>query len=55
MSFPTEYDAFKKYVDIYPDFSILLVDTYDTINSGVPNAIKIGKELKKKNKNFNIK
>jgi nicotinate phosphoribosyltransferase len=52
MSFPTEYEAFKKYVEIYPDSSILLVDTYDTLKSGVPNAIKIGRELKKKKKNL---
>ncbi len=48
MSFPTEYDAFKKYVDIYPDSAILLVDTYDTLKLGVSNAIKIGKYLEKK-------
>lgn len=41
MSFPTEYDAFKAYADTYPDGCLLLVDTYDTLGSGVPNAIKI--------------
>lgn len=45
MSFPTEYDAFKAYVKIYPKNPILLVDTYDTLVSGVPNAIKVLKEL----------
>ncbi|MHA1341321.1 MAG: nicotinate phosphoribosyltransferase [Promethearchaeota archaeon] len=48
MSFPSEYEAFKIYSDIYPDSSILLVDTYDTLNSGVLNAIKVGKELREK-------
>ena len=48
MSFPTEYDAFKAYADTYPDNCLLLVDTYDTLNSGVPNAIKIFDYLKAK-------
>lgn len=41
MNFPTEYEAFKAYADVYPDAVILLVDTYDTLKSGVPNAIKV--------------
>lgn len=45
MSFPTEYDAFKAYANIYPDSCLLLVDTYDTLKSGVPNAIRVFKEL----------
>ena len=45
MSYPTEYEAFKTYAEIYPDDTILLVDTYDTLESGVPNAIRVGKEL----------
>ncbi|MHA1730041.1 MAG: nicotinate phosphoribosyltransferase [Promethearchaeota archaeon] len=52
MSYPTEYQAFKRYVDIYPDSTTLLVDTYDTLKSGIPNAIKIGKELRKKGKSL---
>lgn len=50
MSFPTELDAFRKYAEIYPDNCLLLVDTYDTLKSGVPNAIKIFGELKAKGK-----
>ena len=50
MSFPTEYDAFKAYADAYPDATLLLVDTYDTLRSGIPNAIKVFKELKAKGK-----
>jgi len=46
MNFPTEYEAFKAYADIYPDATLLLVDTYDTLKSGVPNAIKVFKELR---------
>lgn len=46
MSFPDEYTAFKKYAEIYPDACLLLVDTYDTLNSGVPNAIRVFTEMK---------
>lgn len=46
MSFPDEYTAFKKYADLYPDACCLLVDTYDTLKSGVPNAIRIFTEMK---------
>ncbi len=45
MSFPTEFEAFKTYAKLYPDNCLLLVDTYDTLHSGVPNAIKVFKEL----------
>ncbi len=46
MSFPDEYTAFKTYANMYPSACILLVDTYDTLKSGVPNAIKVFKEMK---------
>ena len=39
--FPTEYEAFKTYAEIYPTNATLLVDTYDTLSSGVPNAIRV--------------
>lgn len=48
MSFPTELDAFIAYADTYPTNCLLLVDTYDTLNSGVPNAIKTFDYLKAK-------
>ena len=48
MSFPTELDAFIAYADTYPDNCLLLVDTYDTLGSGVPNAIKTFDYLKAK-------
>ena len=48
MDYPTEYEAFKAYAEAYPDNCMLLVDTYDTLRSGVPNAIKVFKELKAK-------
>ncbi len=42
--FDTEYEAFKTYCTLYPNNPTLLIDTYDVINSGVPNAIKAFKE-----------
>lgn len=46
MSFPDEYTAFKTYAKMYPSACILLVDTYDTLKSGVPNAIKVFTEMR---------
>jgi nicotinate phosphoribosyltransferase len=45
MSFDDELTAFRQYASIFPDACILLVDTYDTLHSGVPNAIKVFQEL----------
>ena len=46
MSFPDEYTAFKTYARMYPDACILLVDTYDVLKSGVPNAIRVFEEMR---------
>ena len=46
MSFPDELTAFREYARLYPDACTLLVDTYDTIKSGIPNAIKVFEELR---------
>lgn len=46
MSFASELEAFETYAKIYPDKCLLLVDTYDTLKSGVPNAIKVFDKLK---------
>lgn len=46
MSFDDEYIAFKTYADMYPDACILLVDTYDTLKSGIPHAIQVFKEMR---------
>lgn len=48
MSFPTELEAFQAYADLYPNTCVLLVDTYNTLKSGVPNAIKVFQEQRKK-------
>ncbi len=52
MSFADEYTAFQTYASLYPDSCCLLVDTYDTIKSGVPNAIKVFDQLKETNPNL---
>lgn len=46
MSFQDEYSAFKAYADLYPTACCLLVDTYDSLKSGVPNAIRVFKEMR---------
>ncbi len=48
MSFPDEITAFRTYANLYPNNCLLLVDTYDTLKSGVPNAIKVFKEMRAK-------
>lgn len=58
MSFPDEYTAFKKYAELYPDACILLADTYDTLRSGVPNAIRVFTEMRESGivlKNYGIR
>jgi len=50
MSFEDELTAFRHYAELYPKNTTLLVDTYDTLRSGVPNAIKVFRELKEKGK-----
>ena len=57
LMFDNEYEAFKTYCEIYPNNATLLVDTYNTLKSGVPNAIKVFKELlvPKGIKNFAIR
>lgn len=43
--FPTEYEAFKAWADVYPDNCVLLIDTYNVLKSGLPNAIKVFNEI----------
>ena len=45
MMFPSEYEAFKRYCELYPHNATLLVDTYNVLKSGVPNAIRAFKEV----------
>ncbi len=55
MAFEDELEAFEKYAALYPERSILLIDTYDTLNSGLPNAIKVGKKLQAAGHSFGIR
>lgn len=48
MSFPSELEAFRAYAETFPDSCMLLVDTYDTLKSGMPNALTVFRELRKK-------
>ena len=48
MSFPDELTAFRAYADAFPDACLLLVDTYNTLKSGIPNAITVFRELREK-------
>lgn len=43
--YESEYESFKVYAENYPDSCTLLIDTYNVINSGIPNAIKVSKEV----------
>ena len=43
--FDSEYDAFKAYAKVYPDNCVLLIDTYNVLKSGLPNAIKVFKDV----------
>ncbi|ODU54326.1 MAG: nicotinate phosphoribosyltransferase [Clostridium sp. SCN 57-10] len=43
--FDTEYEAFKAYAEVYPDDCTLLIDTYNVLQSGVPNAIRTAREV----------
>lgn len=58
MSFPDEYTAFKTYAQMYPSACTLLVDTYDVLKSGVPNAIRVFEEMRESGiqlKNYGIR
>jgi nicotinate phosphoribosyltransferase len=47
-SYGDEITAFRKFAELYPDNCVFLVDTYDTLKSGIPNAITVGKEMEQK-------
>jgi nicotinate phosphoribosyltransferase len=55
MSFPSEEEAFRAYAEIYPQHPVFLIDTYDTLKSGVLNAVKVGKDLAAEGRNFGIR
>jgi nicotinate phosphoribosyltransferase len=55
MSFPDEREAFDAYAEMYPDKTVYLIDTYDSLNSGIKNAIASGKALAAKGKRFGVR
>jgi nicotinate phosphoribosyltransferase len=55
MAFPNEEEAFQAYADLYPEFPVFLIDTYETLRSGTPAAIRVGKRLAAKGKNFGVR
>ena len=55
MSHTSELEAFKEYAKIYPENSVFLIDTYDTLKSGIKNAIIAGGELVEKGYNFGVR
>jgi nicotinate phosphoribosyltransferase len=55
MAFPDELEAFRKFAEIYPESSILLIDTYDTLGSGIRNAIQVGLEMKARGKKIGVR
>jgi nicotinate phosphoribosyltransferase len=55
MAHNNEEEAFAAYAEMYPDRTIFLIDTYDTLKSGVLNAIKVGKRLAARGKNFGVR
>lgn len=52
--YDSEYEAFKKYAESYPENCTLLVDTYNVLKSGIPNAIKVFKETRPKKMGIRI-
>lgn len=55
MSHTSELEAFREYAKIYPQNSVFLIDTYDTLKSGIKNAITVGRELVEKGYNFGVR
>jgi len=55
MSFPGEEASFNAYAQLYPDSAVFLIDTYDTLKSGIISAINAGKKLQERGKNFGVR
>jgi nicotinate phosphoribosyltransferase len=55
MSFASELEAFRAYAEIYPTNAVLLIDTYNTLESGIENAIIVGRELAEKGHSFGVR
>ena len=55
MAFPSELEAFEAYAKLYPTKAVFLIDTYDTLRSGIKNAIKVGAKLVEQGYNFGVR
>jgi len=55
MSFPNEEEAFDAYAKLYPDHCVFLIDTYNTLKSGIRSAIEVGKRLQRQGKIFGVR
>ncbi len=55
MAFPSELEAFEAYAKLYPTKAVFLIDTYDTLRSGIKNAIKAGTKLVEQGYNFGVR
>jgi nicotinate phosphoribosyltransferase len=55
MAFPGEEEAFRAYAELYPGRTVFLIDTYDTLKSGVLNAVKVGRELAARGETFGVR
>lgn len=55
LAFDSELESFKRYAELYPDSSIFLIDTYDTLGSGIENALAVGKMLQERGKSFGVR
>ncbi|MFW6312920.1 MAG: nicotinate phosphoribosyltransferase [Spirochaetota bacterium] len=55
MAFDSERESFDRYAELYPDSTILLIDTYATLGSGIESAIEVGKELQKRGHSFGVR
>jgi len=55
MSFPNEEESFNAYAELYPDSAVFLIDTYDTLKSGIVSAINAGKKLQARGKSFGVR
>lgn len=55
MAHAREEEAFQAYADIYPEQPVFLIDTYDTLKSGAPNAVKVGNRLAAQGRNFGVR
>ncbi|MGM0431265.1 MAG: nicotinate phosphoribosyltransferase [Spirochaetota bacterium] len=55
MAFENELEAFRAFAELYPDHCILLIDTYDTLGSGIEHAITVGKELQQQGKSIGVR